>query len=149
MKYLLSKSGEEKYWYELDDEGYANRQIILDEHCQIHVSCLEDCLAEGPINEEDIDSSINNLSKLDFDNLWINTLKKYERSWEEIKKRYPIDVYVYGKYSYSYPQGSIIKGDDFIAIYKGDDLFCLNQLVRYKVKSYDDTNMWLNNGDEL
>lgn len=51
MKYLLLKSGKEKYWYELDDEGYANRQIVLDEHCQIHLSCLEDCLAEGLISE--------------------------------------------------------------------------------------------------
>ena len=143
MKYLLLKSGEEKYWYELDDAGYANRQIVLDENCQIHVSCLEDCLAEGPINEEDIDGSITNLSKSEFDILWQNTLKKYEKLWEKIKKSYPIGVYVQGQYSYSYPQGSIIRGDDFIAIYKGNESFCLNQLVRYKVKSYDDMNMWL------
>ena len=143
MKYLLLQSGKEKYWFELDDEGYANRQIVLDGHCQIHVSCLEDCLAEGPINEEDIDGSIINLSKQEFDILWQNILKKYEKWWEEIKKRYPIGVYVQGEYSYSYPQGSIIRGNNFIAIYKGNEPFRLKQLVRYKVKSYDDMNMWL------
>ena len=70
MKYLLIKYGEENYWYELDDEGYAIRQIILDEHCQIHVSCLEDCLAEGPVNEEELEGSIENISKREFDMLW-------------------------------------------------------------------------------
>lgn len=143
MKYLLLKSGKEKYWYELDEEGYANRQIVLDEQCQIHLSCLEDCLAEGPVNEEDIDGIIINISKSEFDILWQNTLKKYEKLWEKVKKRYPIGTYVQGEYSYSYLQGNIMKGDDFIAIYKGDEPFCLKQSVRYKVKSYDDVNMWL------
>lgn len=143
MKYLLLKSGKEKYWYELDDEGYANRQILLDEHCQIHLSCLEDCLAEGLINEEDIDGNIINLPKSEFEIIWQNALKKYEKLWEKVKRRYSIGTYVQGEYTYSYPQGNIIKGDDFIAIYKGDESFYLKQLVRYKVKSYDDVNMWL------
>lgn len=143
MKYLLLELDEEKYWYELDDEGYAYRQIVLDEHCQLHLSCFEDCLAEGPINEDDLEGSIIALSKPEFDILWENILKQYEKSWEDIKKKYPIGVCVQGEYSYSYPQGSIIKGDDFTAIYKGDEPFFLHQLVRYKVKSYDDINMWL------
>ena len=143
MKYLLIKFEEEKYWYELDDEGYAIRQIILDEHGQMHVSCLEDCLAEGPVNEEDLEGSIINLSRQEFDILWQDTLKKYEKLWEDIKKRYSIGVSVQGEYCYSYPQGDIIRGDDFIAIYKGEKPFCLNQLVQYRVKSYDDVNMWL------
>lgn len=66
-----------------------------------------------------------------------------ERLWEEVKKRYPIGVYVQGEYSYSYPQGSIIRGNDFMAIYKGKDPFCLHQVVQYRVKLYDDMNMWL------
>lgn len=143
MKYLLLERGKEKYWYELDDEGYAYRQIVLDEQGKIHVSCLEDCLAEGPVNEEELDGSITNLLKPEFDILWQNILEQYEKLWEEIKKRYPVGVWVKGEYIYSYPQGSIIKGVDFIAIYKGDEPFCLNQLVKYKVKSFDDKNMWL------
>lgn len=143
MKYFLLQSGEEKYWYELDDDGYANRQIVMDEHSQIHISCLEDCLAEGPITEEDVEGNVINFSKQEFDILWQNILKKYEKLWEGVKKKYHIGVYVEGKYSYSYPQGYIFRGNDFIAIYKGTESFCLNQLVRYRVKSYDDVNMWL------
>ena len=69
MNYLLLERGKEKYWYELDDEGYAYRQIVLDEQGKIHVSCLEDCLAEGPVNEEELDGSINILLKMLFINL--------------------------------------------------------------------------------
>lgn len=143
MKYWLLDLGEEKYWYELDDEGYANRQIVLDEHNQLHVSCLEDCLAEDPINEADIECGIIILSKREFDILWHDILKKYEKLWKMTKKKYPIGFNVQGVISYFYPQGTIIKGNDFIAIYEGKDLFCLNKSVQYTVKSYDDTNMWL------
>ena len=37
MKYLLLKLGKEQYWYELDEEGYASRQINVDEYGQIHI----------------------------------------------------------------------------------------------------------------
>lgn len=90
-----------------------------------------------------MDCNVINLSKSEFDILWQNTLKKYEKLWEKVKRKYPIGVYVQGEYNYSYPQGHIIKGDDFIAIYKGNEPFCLKQLVRYRVKSYDDVNRWL------
>lgn len=143
MKYLLLKSAKENYWCELDDVGYVNRQIILDEYHQFHVSCLEDCLAEGTISEEDIDGSIINLTKQEFDILWQSVLMKYKKQWEDIKKRYPVGVYIQGVNSYCYPQGTVIRGNDFIAIYTGKDSFCINKLVQYKVKSYDDTNMWL------
>lgn len=143
MKYLLLKLGKEQYWYELDEEGYASRQINVDEDGQIHVSCLEDCLAEGLINEDDLEGYVIHLSKQEFENLWQTTLKKYEVVWKDIKKKYPIGIFVQGKCSYSYPQGSIIRGNDFIAIYIGEESFCLNKLVQYKVKSYDEKNMWL------
>lgn len=143
MKYLLLILNEEKYWFELDDDRYVNRQIVLDEYNKFHISCLEDCLAEGPFNEEDIDGNTIILAKQDFENMWQSIIKKYEKQWEEIKKIYPIGVCVQGVNSYSYPQGTVIKGKDFIAIYKGHDTFCLNKLVSYKIKSYDNINMWL------
>lgn len=143
MKYLVLKWNKEKYWFELDECSYVNRQIVLDEHNEIHISCLEDYLAEGPIYEEDLEGDISNLTEQEFEYVWKSSLKKYENKWKKNKERYPIGQYVHGVNSYSYPQGTVIKGKDFIAIYKGNDEFCINKSVRYKVESYDDTNMWL------
>lgn len=143
MKYLLLTFGKEQYWYALDDAGYANRQVIQDEDGQIHISCLEDCLAEDPIEEENMDGDVIHLSKQEFEVFWQSVLKRHRKQWEEIKKTYPLGAYVQGTYRYSYPQGSIIKSDDFIAIYQGKEAFSLHKLVRYQVKSYDDVNMWL------
>jgi len=143
MKYLLLKMDEEKYWFELDEENLVNRQIVLDEYNQLHVSCLEDCLAEGVINEADLDGEILNLAKQEFEDVWQSVIKKYKKGWEETKKKYPIGVYVQGTNSYAYPQGTVITGKDFIAIYDGNESFCINKIVKYKVKSYDDINMWL------
>lgn len=133
MKYLLLKSGEESYWYELDDDGFVTRQIVLDEYNQIHISCLEDCLAESSINEEVIDGNIINLTRQEFDDLWQSTLKRYKPQWEETKKRYAVGIYVQGVNSYSYPQGTVIRGNDFIAMYKGNEPFCFNKVVQCKV----------------
>lgn len=143
MKYLLLKMDEEKYWFELDEENFVNRQIVLDEYNQLHVSCLEDCLAEGVINEADLDGEILNLAKQEFEDVWQSVIKKHKKGWEETKKKYPIGVYVQGTNSYFYPQGTVITGKDFIAIYDGNESFCINKIVKYKVKSYDDINMWL------
>ena len=48
-----------------------------------------------------------------------------------------------GVCSYFYPQGTVIKGTDFVAIYKGNDILRINEKVQYKIDSYDETNMWL------
>ena len=143
MEYLLLETDIEKYWYELTNERYATRQILLDEYGEIHISCLEDCLAEGLVDEADLEGTISKISKEEFDSLWYKYIRKYVNLWEETKKKYPIGTSVQGVYKYFYPQGSIIKGDDFIAVYVGKNPFFIHQLVQYVVKAYDDMNMWL------
>lgn len=51
--------------------------------------------------------------------------------------------HIRGMCKYFYPQGAIIKGEDYIAIYKGKEKLQLNQYVQLKVIMYDDVNMWL------
>jgi len=143
MKYLLLELDKEKYWFEIGDDNYANRQIVLDEYDKIHISCLEDCLAEGPIIETDLECDIKYLTKNEFENVWQSVLKNYKKQWEEIKNKYPIGTCVEGICSYFYPQGTIIIGKDFIAVYKGDESLCINKLVKCKIKLHDDINMWL------
>ncbi|MBQ1992295.1 MAG: hypothetical protein II233_05920 [Clostridia bacterium] len=143
MRYLLLTLETEKYWFELNDDNYANREIILDEYGELHFSCLEDCLAEGEVNETDLEGVVINSSKEDFENLWQCMLKHQKKQWELTKKKYFIGKTVQGICKFFYPQGTIVKGKDFIAVYKGKELFTINQLVSVEVKNYDDINMWL------
>lgn len=83
------------------------------------------------------------LAKQDFEDVWQSVLNEHKKQWKEIKQKYPVGVCVQGVNSYSYPQGTIVKGRNFIAIYTGDQPFYYNKCVQYKVKAYDDINMWL------
>ncbi len=143
MKYLYLKWNNESYWFELGEDNYVIRQIVLDENEDFHVSCLEDCLAEGPINKADLEGHIFDITKETFEDVWQSVLKKHEKQWEAIKKKYPIGTYIHGINSYLYPQGTVVKGMDFIAIYIGNDSFCIDKLSHYKIISYDNINMWL------
>ncbi len=62
---------------------------------------------------------------------------------EESEKKYPIGTIVRGINSCIYPQGTIITGEDFLAVYIGNEPFYLHKEVCYKVISYDEINMWL------
>ncbi len=92
MKYFLLEVDAEKYWYELGDDNYVNRQIILDEFNEFHISCVEDCLGEGEISEIDVegwkeDGWFFNLTKEEFESLWQSIIKKYEKKWKKVKKK--------------------------------------------------------------
>ena len=77
MKYLLIEFEEEEYWIEVGTDGYALRQIVFYNDKNVHISSLEDCLAEGPINENDLDGTIKLITKHEFEEYWNKaTLKK-------------------------------------------------------------------------
>lgn len=70
-------------------------------------------------------------------------VKTSEKAVGTYKEKYFIGKTVQGICKFFYPQGTIVKGKDFIAVYKGKELFTINQLVSVEVKNYDDINMWL------
>ena len=107
MKYLLLKLNDEIYWFELEVDSYANRQIVLDKCNEYHISCMEDCLAEGPVNETELLGDISYISEQEFEDVWQLVLEKYKKQWEQIKEKYPIGACVQGVNSYIYPQGTI------------------------------------------
>lgn len=96
MKYLLLIFDNEKYWFEIDDENFACRQIILDENGIYHISCIEDCLAEGQVVIENLDGKIFDLAKSEFEKVWQFVLEDYRTYWEEIKEKYPVGCCVTG-----------------------------------------------------
>lgn len=143
MKYLLINFEDEQYWLEIGTDGYALRQIIIDADKQTHVSCIEDCLAEGIIREGELDGKISTITQYEFESRWnIVTLEK-RKSWDILKEQYPIGKVVECKVKYFYPQGCILEIGELRGICNVKPDVYPNDYIKGKVNGYDETNMWL------
>ena len=118
MKYLLIEF-EEEYWIEVGTDGYALRQIIIDTEKNVQVSSMEDCLAEGPIDENDLDGTIKLITIHEFEENWNKATLKKRELWGIQKTKYPIGKEVSFQVAYNYPQGWVLKVEDLIGIYSG------------------------------
>lgn len=139
-KYLYLQDDDDEYWIELDEENYAIRQIIREPNDILHLSCFEDCLAEGPI----IDLSEFNIISYDtFQQIWNKCISTHDSEWDNIKNKYVLGSSVNLRVECFYPQGIIMKGSNFIAIYMGNRNFKLHEIVNLQVVQYDDENHWV------
>ena len=143
MSYIFFCFENEKCWIEMDEEHYATRQIICDEKNIYHLSCMEGCLAEGEIDVKAIGEEIVYITKVEFDTVWNKIISSYSEDWEKVKSKYLIGMEILGQCIYFYPQGPVIKGKDFFAIYKGEKDILWRESVCVKVIAYDEVNMWL------
>jgi len=143
MRYLLICFENEQYWLEITEQLIAIRQIVIDENLKMHVSCREDCLAEGTIITDELEGTYKEISREDFERQWRVAIKPYYNEWLKIKRRYPIGTNVEGICKCFYPQGSIIEGTDFFAIYVGKKELLFNSTLVTRVKNYDEDNLWL------
>ena len=83
------------------------------------------------------------IDRSDFDNEWTMATKSMLLKWQSIKRNYVIGMQVLGYVTYLYPQGAIAKGEDFIAVYKGEKNLYIHEMHAFTVTGYDDINMWL------
>lgn len=143
MLYIFFHYDNEKFWIEMDEDCYAIRQIICDEKNIYHISCMEDCLAEGEIDVKHLEAEIVYLTKVEFDTVWNKVISSYSEDWKIVKSKYLIGMELLGQCAYFYPQGPVIKGKDFIAVYKGEKHIFFKESVYVRVIAYDEVNMWL------
>ena len=139
---LVSFEGEE-FYMELNAQGYAIRQLIVDKYSAIHLSCREDCLAEGNVVNMNMEGEVQNISRTLFEEKWSFAILPYEEEWIQTKQKYLIGSKVRGKSLFFYPQGIVMKGQDFFAIYKDNKIKQINQDIEAQVIAYDEENMWL------
>lgn len=143
MQYFLITYENEKFYVEVDSQNTPLRQIIVDKKSQFHISCREDCLAEGEININDLEGKYEIIQCEKFEFVWLTSIQHYRKEWEQTKSKYTIGKKVKGYSSFFYPQGVIVKGCDFYAVYNNLMVNFINQKVEAKVKGYDEKNMWL------
>ena len=85
---------------------------------------------DGVFEEKFIEKII---SKSEFQELWYRCLAKFLKQWENVKAKYKIGSSVLGRVEYYYPQGTILKGSDFIALYSGKNNYKLHEEVSVKI----------------
>ena len=68
----------EELYIELDAQEYAIRQLNIDELSGKHLSCREDCLAEGVICETDIEGNFQYISRELFEEKWSLAMLPYK-----------------------------------------------------------------------
>lgn len=139
-KYLYLQDEDDEYWIEIDEENYAIRQIIREANDIFHLSCFEDCLAEEPITDV---SEFKSISYDTFQRIWNKCISTHDLEWDNIKNKYELGSSVNLKVECFYPQGIIMKGSNFIAIYFGNSHFELHEIVNLQVVKYDDENHWV------
>lgn len=142
MRYIYFVCDNDEYWIELDNDSYATRQIILSGNVY-HFSCIEDCLAEGVINDKELSDDIVDISLIEFDKIWNVVLKKYSDAWNKTKEKNKIGDYIIGNLKCYYPQGAIFTSKDFIINYKGTKNIAIHSDLEMRIIGYDETNMWV------
>ena len=143
MRYLLICFENEQYWLEITEQLIALRQIIIDENLEIHISAREDCLAEGEIIIDELEGTYKEISQEEFDNQWRLAIKPYYDEWLSVKQKYPVGTKLEGICKFFYPQGTIIEGKDYFAVYTGKKELLFNSTLTACVKKYDEDNLWL------
>lgn len=74
--------------------------------------------------------------------MWYSCLARFSKQWKSVKTKYKIGSNVLGRVEYYYPQGIILKGTDFTALYRGKNNYRLHEEVSVRIVKYDDDNMW-------
>lgn len=145
MKYIYFEFEKEKFWIELGLDGVALRQIIINSENKVQISCFEDCLAEGSIEIEELETCcpIENISLLEFQKVWNQYTSSQRMRWKKITEKMKIGELIEGKVIYKYPQGWIIQVNDLLAIHDGDLDLKIGQIVSGNICGYDEENMWL------
>lgn len=143
MQYLLIDFDNEKYWLEMNEQLIALRQVIVDKASNIHVSCREDCLAEGIVQLDELDGTYKEILQDEFESMWVSALRPYCEEWLKIKEKYTVGRNVEGICKYFYPQGAIIRGEDYVASYKGKKEILFNESLVAQIVGYDEQNLWL------
>lgn len=141
--YLYYLVDNERWYYELDEDRYAIKQIVINDE-GYHLSCFEECLAEVVVDPDGFDGEgISKwISSDDFYDVWNQYLYKHAEAWNVTKTRHSLGSICSGQTKAFYPQGQLIEGSDYMGIFPIES-GCIHEVKDYCVVGYDESNMWL------
>ncbi len=144
MKYLYLRYvdlSQFEFFYELDDEGYAVRQIELEDDSEsVDISCLDACLSEANILsslKEEVENrgytilkniekhtellksiGVFFIDKESFEKEWEKQTRPWRKAWEYLKNRVHIGDTIKATVMFFYPQGTIVNYDGHLCLYE-------------------------------
>ena len=143
MKHIKFKFENETFWIEINNQGYAIRQVVVNKNGDAQVSCINDCLAEGIIDIKEKDADIETVSVSDFEDVWNKYTQSHRNKWNELKKTVHLGKEMQGNARYLYPQGWIVQIGDMFAICDWELNLVTQQRINGKVCGLDEINMWI------
>lgn len=139
MKYIKLDFEEIIDYIEIDDDGYATRQINI-YNDMVKLSCREDHLAEGIVDTKEYCAFITADS---FNEKWEQHISVYNIDFSVMKKLYPIGSIVNGIEGRYYPQGVIIDIDGVMLACDREKNLSLHNKYCGIVVGYDEANRWI------
>lgn len=147
MKYIYYEFDGSEYYFELNEQHYAIRQVTKNFDGTTLVSSRVNSLAENPVTvDEETDTF---LTEKQFNEIWDEQSKYFKEEWEAIKRKYPIGTAVSAEVKYFYPQGIISDIDGVLGI-TVDEVYTPEEIMLYPgdvldgfVSGYDEESMWL------
>lgn len=153
MIYLLDPSGRQRWYFEVDEEGWAFRQILLDEGKESKISNQKKydfflSETELPLDDE----TLLRITQEEFEEVWSRINRDQTERWVELKSKLPLGSKITGPIEVLYPQGVIVSipVHDALAIadyeecaanYKNRNIHKgLN--VTANIIGYDEVNYW-------
>jgi hypothetical protein len=153
MIYLLQQSDKQKWYFEVDDEGIAYRQMLLEEGNESKTSNVkkhEFFLAEHELPLDD--PELIRIPKETFEAVWDEMITEQQPRWLENKKELPLGTTIIGYLEVLYPQGVIVSIPDTeaLGLANYNEFAAHSQqrnlhkglLVEAQITGYDEVNCW-------
>lgn len=148
MQYIKSLFEDEIYYFEVDDQRVAYRQMVIAEG-QSKVSIAPDfMLAEKEVDFEPDEQ----IGLIEFEIIWESAISSYRKQWDYYKQQYVPGDSVTGILRMFYPQGCLIQLNEHV--YAIADTTTLSEQIVGQpigvgltvtgiVSGYDEQNLWV------
>ncbi|NOU99455.1 hypothetical protein [Paenibacillus planticolens] len=144
------------WYFEVDEEGTAFRQIIINDDGSYIASNRKHETYHFSLADKEIDDNDPHYIRItedEFEKVWSNYLKAFNDDWKHTKTALPIGKEIEGYIECFLPHGVIVNIFKYNAIGVADyhecsqntpkEWLCPRHVVRAIVKDYDELNQWV------